>query len=163
MAVSDSKIIYFPIPHFMYALITKQVRNQMFFRAWRNFQIFRAQIVLFLMIKPNTSEGNISKLRFLDSFKLFLRKKTFIKAGNILSFLGSSVTSEPCQTYEMERSANLLTLWKTLHLRYLTGVWIHLVSETYPSLHFLLLSKSLARRCNPVVVVPNFKGLNIVF
>ena len=49
VAASDSKIIYFPIPRLLYALITKQVNNQMFFRAGRNFHIFRTQIVLLTM------------------------------------------------------------------------------------------------------------------
>ena len=46
VAASDSKIIYFSIPRFLYALIIKQVNNQMFFSDGRNFQIFETQIVL---------------------------------------------------------------------------------------------------------------------
>ena len=50
VAASDSKIIYSPIPRFFYALITKLVNDQMFFRAGRNFHIFRTQIVLLIML-----------------------------------------------------------------------------------------------------------------
>ena len=80
-----------PIPRFLYALITEQVHNQMFFRVGQSFQIFRAQIVLLIMLKPRTSQGNIRKLRFPDCLKLFSRRKTSTKAGNILFFLGNSV------------------------------------------------------------------------
>ena len=38
------------IPHFLYALITKQVHNQMSFRVGQNFQVFRAQILLLIML-----------------------------------------------------------------------------------------------------------------
>ena len=50
------------------------------------------------MIKPNVPQGNIRKLRFPDSLRLFSRRKTSIKAGSILSFLGSN---------EMERFAKI--------------------------------------------------------
>ena len=50
MAASDCKIIYFPIPRFLYAFITKQVNNQMLFRTGRNFQIFSGQIVQLIML-----------------------------------------------------------------------------------------------------------------
>ena len=43
------------------------------------------------MIKPNAEQGNIRKLRFPDSFKLFLRRNTSIESGNILSLLRGSV------------------------------------------------------------------------
>ena len=96
VAPSYSKIIYFPIPRVFYGLITKQVNNQMFFRTGRNFHIFKTQLVVLIMLpflndKSECLTGNNRKLRFPDSCKLFLRRKTSIEAGNILSFLGSSV------------------------------------------------------------------------
>ena len=84
------------IPRFLYVLTTKQVPNQMFFRVGQNFQIWRAQIVLLIMLsflndKTKCFTGNTWKLRFPDCLKLFLRRKTSTKGGNILSFLSSSV------------------------------------------------------------------------
>ena len=95
VAVSDYEIIYFPIPRFLYALITNQVNNQMFSRTGRNFQIFSGQIVLLILLpflndKTECLKRKYYELRFPDSLKLFSRRKT-IKAGNILSFLASSV------------------------------------------------------------------------
>ena len=50
----------------------------------------------------------------------------------------------------------MLTFCRTLHLRYLTGFWIHLWGRPdRPSI--LLLSESIAKKCNPVIVVRNFK------
>ena len=77
-------------------MLSKQMKKQMLFRAGRNFQIFRAQIVLLIMLpflndKTDASQGNIRKSRFPVSLKLLSRRETSIKAGNILSFLGSSV------------------------------------------------------------------------
>ena len=82
VAASDSKIIYFPIPRLLYALITKQVNNQMFFRAGRNFHIFKTQIVVLIMLpflndKTECLTGNNRKLRFPDSFKIFLKLGIF--------------------------------------------------------------------------------------
>ena len=80
----------------IYALISKQMHNQTFFRAGQIFQIFRAQFVLliiflFQMIKPNAIERNTRKLRFPDFLKLFLRREISTKAGNFLSFWENSV------------------------------------------------------------------------
>ena len=92
---------------------------------------------------------------FPDSLRPLSRRKTSIKAGSILSFLGSS---------KMERFAKIANCWKlltfcrTLHLRYLTGFWIHLWGRPKPP-SILLLSESIVRKCNPVIVVRNFKGV----
>ena len=65
--------------------------------------------------------------------------------------------SEPCQTYEMRRFANIVTSWKlltfcgTLHLRYLTELWIHLWRRPKAF-------RSLARKRNPVIS----RGLSIL-
>ena len=46
----------------------------------------------------NVPQGNIRILRFPDSLRLLSKRKTSIKTGSILSFLGSS---------EMERFAKI--------------------------------------------------------
>ena len=48
--VHNLRWLFLPIPRFLYALIIKQVHNQMFFRVGQNFQIFRAQVVLLIML-----------------------------------------------------------------------------------------------------------------
>ena len=85
MAASDSKIIYFPIPRFVYALITKQVKNQMFFRAGRNFQIFRAQIALLIILpflngKTKCFTGKYWEIKISRFLKTIFEEKNFYQS-----------------------------------------------------------------------------------
>ena len=127
----------------------------------------------FLNGKTKCFTENISKSRFPDSLIYFRVEKLLPKLGIFFPFQGAASYSEPCQTYEMERFANISNSWKlltfcwTLHLRYFTELWIHLWGRPtpppprppLPSLHSLLLSESLARKCKLLIVVRNFKGV----
>ena len=85
VAASDSKIIYFPIPRFLFALITKKVNKQMFFRAGRNFQIFRAQVVLLIMLpflndKTECSTGKYQEIKISRFLKTIFEEKNFYQS-----------------------------------------------------------------------------------
>ena len=165
MAASDSKITYFPFPRYLYALIIKQVNNQMFLGLYCIFRFSGHKLLPFLNGKTKCFTENISKSRFPDSLIYFRVEKHLPKLGIFFPFQGAASYSEPCQTYEMERFANISNSWKlltfcwTLHLRYLAELRIHLWGRPTPLLHSLLLSESLPRKCKPLIVVRNFKGV----
>ena len=85
VAASDSKIIYFPIPHFSFPMITKQVNKQMFFIAGRNFQIFTAQIVLLIMLpflngKTECFTGKYQEIKISRFLKTIFEEKNFYQS-----------------------------------------------------------------------------------
>ena len=130
MTASDSKIIYFPFLRYLCALITKQVNNKMFLELDSIFRFSGYKLSPFLNGKTGCFTEKYYEIKISRFLKLFSSRKTSTKAGNIPSFLGSN--SEPCPTYKMERFANIVDSWKlltfcgTLHVRYLTELWIHL-------------------------------------
>ena len=91
MAASDSKIIYFPFPRYLCALITQQVNNQMFLELDSIFRFSGYKLPPFLNGKTECFTEKYYEIRISRFLKLFSSRKTSTKAGNILSFLRSNV------------------------------------------------------------------------